>query len=489
MTGQLRSRTSPACVGAGTGSQRRTGRARARWLAERLQVVGLLVASGCATADVDSSPPPAREAPTPSEPAPPPPAGADIDRIGRAVVRVVAFRGGDVVASGSGTLVEPTGLIYTNRHVVDDGDDYVIEMLEDPNELPVPRYRARVVGFSTEVDFAQLQIDRDERGRTIARSSIALPFLDATDPAEVQRGDRIYVLGYPGIGSGSLILTEGTVSGVLQGTVNSRRLPLWYQTDAQSSPGNSGGVAVSAAGKVVGIPTGGWPDERSGGRLGAILALGAVLEATGGGLETDPALLEPPGSGPTGMGGRLDWTDVPAFGSAVLSSGFAPDPYQLAVRGGGDVNADYVAGGCGGFAAARPSFRLRWRGSSQRLSFAFASGQRGDAALIVRLPDGSWACNDDYERRDPAVVLASPSSGQYDVWVASSAPNDRIWGFLLVTAHDPVDVLAQARGSVPSPRGSGSDAPAANSGLIVLLIVAAVTSCVMYFLWRRPRER
>src|SRR5690606_14171244 len=72
----------------------------------------------------------------------------EIDRISHAVVRVVALDAGQPVSSGSGTIVEPNGVIYTNRHVVQDGADFGIEILDDLNELPVLRFHARLVGYS-----------------------------------------------------------------------------------------------------------------------------------------------------------------------------------------------------------------------------------------------------------------------------------------------------------------------------------------------------
>ena len=369
-------------------------------------------------------------------------ASDDIDRISRAVVRVVGLRYGEEVSSGSGTLVDRTGLIFTNRHVVEEADDYVVEILENPNEPPVPRYRARLLGYSMDVDFAQLQIDRDERGRTIATSNITLPFLSSV-ATDAQRGDRVFVLGYPGIGDGYLALTQGTVSTIRNGTVDSRRLPVWYQTDAQIAPGNSGGLAVNVEGEMVGIPTTVRTERRTGGRLGGILAISAVRAAMEDGLETDLSQAPAATTAPVIEGGTLDYSEAPTYGSVLLSAGFEPDPYALEMTSGGEVAADYLGGDCTGYAAMAPDFRLTWGGTSPELSILFAADDGNDATLLVNLPDGSWTCNDDAGGTlDPMVVLPNPAPGQYDIWVGSFGAGAFIPGMLLVTEYDLDDLAA-----------------------------------------------
>lgn len=199
----------------------------------------------------------------------------DINRLSQSVVRIVTIQRGEPIAAGSGTIVDANGLIYTNQHVVEDGDDFAILMLDDPNEAPVLRYYASLIGVSDEIDFALLQIDRDADQQLLESGTLDLPFLT---PAiqDMQRGDPIFVFGYPDIGDGYLVFTEGTITTIQNGTINGQRIPAWYQTDAEIAPGNSGGLAVNGDGQLVGIPTAVRMDDRTGGRLGGILPLDAI---------------------------------------------------------------------------------------------------------------------------------------------------------------------------------------------------------------------
>lgn len=200
----------------------------------------------------------------------------EINRIAQAVVYIVTLaRGDQAVASGSGTLVQASGLIYTNQHVIADGDDYMVYLLEDISETPVHRFYAHVVREYTDLDFAVLQIDRDANRTPIAPEALNLPHIELV-PADANLGDRVFVFGYPDIGGGYLVFTEGTISSIQSGTVAGERLPAWYQTDAEIAPGNSGGLAVSESGVPLGIPTTVRTDQRTGGRLGGILPFSAV---------------------------------------------------------------------------------------------------------------------------------------------------------------------------------------------------------------------
>jgi hypothetical protein len=129
-----------------------------------------------------------------------------------------------------------------------------------------------------DVDFAVLQIDRDADGNPINPSDLSLPYISLANTLP-DIGDRIFVFGYPTLGDVHLVMTGGSISSIENDTLNGERLPYWYQTDAQISPGNSGGLVVNAQGRMVGIPTRVFSEERTLGRLGAILSVSAVRSA------------------------------------------------------------------------------------------------------------------------------------------------------------------------------------------------------------------
>jgi S1-C subfamily serine protease len=199
----------------------------------------------------------------------------EINRIASTVVYIETEEDGRPFASGSGTLINANGLIYTNRHVIEDGDDFHIFLLDDMAELPVPSYYASLIYESEELDFAILQIDRDDRGREIDPEDLELPFL-ATTTSQVGYGEPIYIFGYPDIGDGYLVLTQGTITTIENGELYGERLPIWYRTDAEMSSGNSGGLVVNTRGEFVGIPTWVRKAESTLGQLGGILPYPAI---------------------------------------------------------------------------------------------------------------------------------------------------------------------------------------------------------------------
>lgn len=139
-------------------------------------------------------------------------------------------------ALGSGFIIDASGYIVTNNHVVADAAKIVVT-LEDGSEHP-----AVVKGRDPKTDVALLKIE----------SKTPLPYVAFGDSDKVRIGDWVIAVGNPfGLG--------GSVSaGILSArgrNLNSGPYDNFLQIDAPINPGNSGGPIFDAAGRVIGIST------------------------------------------------------------------------------------------------------------------------------------------------------------------------------------------------------------------------------------------
>ncbi len=128
----------------------------------------------------------------------------------------------------------------------------------------------------------------------------------------------------------------------------------------------------------------------------------------------------------------------------------APDPYAVpGMAGGGEVDAGTQNQNCPGSypAEASLSFALPQATASLRIFFV-SDAPRADAALIVRMPDGAWYCNDDaFNGKQPSItVIGNASTGDVNVWIGSFDPGETIPGTLYVTRGNasPLDPTRRA---------------------------------------------
>jgi len=150
---------------------------------------------------------------------------------------------------GSGVIVDSSGLIVTNNHVIRGGTDIRV-VLADKRE-----FEAKLLLADERSDLAVLKIDVGEE------ELAALPFGDS-DNLEV--GDLVLAIGNPfGVGQ---TVTSGIVSALARTQVGISDYQFFIQTDAAINPGNSGGALVNMAGELVGINTAIF--SRSGGSIG-----------------------------------------------------------------------------------------------------------------------------------------------------------------------------------------------------------------------------
>jgi len=155
---------------------------------------------------------------------------------------------------GSGVIVDPSGLIMTNNHVIE-GASEVKVALADKRE-----FEAEILLKDARSDLAVLRV-KDGRERFTA--------IELGDSDELQVGDVVLAVGNPfGVGQ---TVTHGIVSALARTQVGITDYQFFIQTDAAINPGNSGGALVDVAGRLVGLNTAIY--SRSGGSQGIGFAI------------------------------------------------------------------------------------------------------------------------------------------------------------------------------------------------------------------------
>jgi hypothetical protein len=66
---------------------------------------------------------------------------------------------------------------------------------------------------------------------------------------------------------------------------------------------------------------------------------------------------------------------------------------------------------------------VHWTAGSGQLPLVFSVSSASDTTLVINDAGGNWLCDDDggNEGLNPAITIASPPSGQYDIWVGTYA--------------------------------------------------------------------
>jgi Do/DeqQ family serine protease len=161
-------------------------------------------------------------------------------------------------ALGSGVMVDSSGLVVTNNHVIE-GADQVKVSLSDKRE-----FEAEIVLKDSRSDLAVLHLkDVHEKFAT----------LDFANSDELQVGDVVLAIGNPfGVGQ---TVTHGIISALARTQVGITDYQFFIQTDAAINPGNSGGALVDMTGKLAGINTAIF--SRSGGSQGIGFAIPANM--------------------------------------------------------------------------------------------------------------------------------------------------------------------------------------------------------------------
>ena len=147
------------------------------------------------------------------------------------------------VGSGSGFIVDESGDVITNAHVVA-GADELTAVLSDGSQAPV-----KVVGSDDLLDVAVLKLD-------LPAGESVPGIVKFGDSSSLRAGDQIVAIGNA-LGSFPNTVSEGTVNATDRSFPTEGGLTDWIQHDAEIWHGNSGGPLLNLRGEVVGINTAG----------------------------------------------------------------------------------------------------------------------------------------------------------------------------------------------------------------------------------------
>ncbi len=200
-------------------------------------------------------------------------------RVQKASVRLMMVgEDGQLLGSGSGTIVREDGLILTNAHVADPdapglAAQYGYEssrpkvaylrvgITSTPDEPVEYLYNAKLVVSDGYLDLAFVQVHQSIDGQPLPFRPV-LPTIPIGSADDMSTGDDLTVVGFPGISnSETATVTSGELSAyVTDSHLASEAAPLppskaFFETTAAIRHGNSGGTAVNSAGEMIGVPT------------------------------------------------------------------------------------------------------------------------------------------------------------------------------------------------------------------------------------------
>jgi serine protease Do len=147
-----------------------------------------------------------------------------------------------VQAAGTGFIIDKSGLILTNNHVVEGATKIEVSLYNESDQ----EYAAKVVGRDPLTDSALIQLTE--------KPNHTLPEVKFGDSGQMQPGDWVMAIGNP-FGYTHTV-TVGVVSAMGRAfPVTTGRTNDMIQTDAAINPGNSGGPLLNMRGEVIGMNT------------------------------------------------------------------------------------------------------------------------------------------------------------------------------------------------------------------------------------------
>ncbi len=137
---------------------------------------------------------------------------------------------------GSGFIIDSSGYVVTNNHVIEDAEEITVILQDDTN------LKAKIIGRDKKTDLALLKVEPKE----------PLPYVKWGNSGKVRVGDWVLAIGNP-FGLGGTV-TAGIISASKR-DINSGPYDSYLQTDASINRGNSGGPMFNLDGDVIGVNT------------------------------------------------------------------------------------------------------------------------------------------------------------------------------------------------------------------------------------------
>ncbi len=215
----------------------------------------------------------------------------------------------DVEGQGSGVIIDGSGIIVTNNHVVEGATEVTVSFNDDH-----PRTNGQVLGTVPEKDLAVIKVDVE-----------GLTSIEVGRSNALRLGDDVVAIGFP-LGLGGPTVTKGIISATDRNIdVNGAaidQLEGLLQTDAAINPGNSGGALVDTAGRLIGINT-------AAAQAGAAENIGFAIPVDAAIPVVEEILREPPEER-AWMGVQIQSVEDPAMASQL---GLDPDVRGALISG------------------------------------------------------------------------------------------------------------------------------------------------------------
>ena len=286
---------------------------------------------------------------------------------------------------GSGVLIDASGVVVTNFHVIRDADEVKVAT-SDGRE-----FASKVLLKDESLDLAVLKIESPD----------PFPVIAIGDSDALQIGDLVLAIGNPfGVGQTT---TSGIVSALARSHIGVSDFGFFIQTDAAINPGNSGGALINMSGQLVGINTAIF--SRSGGSIGIGFAIPsnmvrAVAEAAKNGSDfferpyiganfevVSPQIAESLGMArPTGVLVTSIVADSPS-----AKAGLKPGDVVLALNGALIEHVDAL-----GYRLATQSI-----GSTVELTVLTQGEEKTIEIGLIRAPEGASAAEVTIRGRSP----------------------------------------------------------------------------------------